>query len=482
MSDHSSDIAPSTHVAAIDRLPVELWGHVASFLVQHNEDNNGDVRSLSQVNSTLRAVSLPHLYRTVSFGTQIVVTVSEDDGEIDVDALDKLQRIVRDMLNELSRDQTRSKHIQTLRLCEYSWFAQSEFQLLTTVVKHCCHQLRDFQIALNSDTTQDTYIPHIEPFWQFLVDNCHQLSHLSGRGGPNVALQLSHTRLTQLDMSGYRFESQDDGPLPLTLRAIKLTFVTGLTPSLFRPQLFDSLEVLLMRAMDEEDVVQMTRIVREYTATTDRQSTLKSFSVSINATAPEWINSPLTLNSLLASFAPRTFPNLTTIEVLSTHADGFMLDRALTLCRNLPTCFPQAIDVTVLLGVNGTGLLSLRYATRSVSEFAQCFAPMVNLRYLTMNILDGLQPDDVEAATYFRAIPNLQHLSLRGSSTVGDQGGIGFSAINRRDQLSQRASSREPGDRDVEDTTHRDDELALERHEDEDLRVMEDGVRTLLGE
>ncbi|KAK4046933.1 hypothetical protein OIV83_005724 [Microbotryomycetes sp. JL201] len=364
------------------------------------------------------------MYDTLAIGTQVAVTVL-DDGSVDQDALDRLMLIVSGMLAELSQDPSRASLIKKIRLCEYSWFTQNEFELLKTIVKHCQHHLEHFQIArqhptttsfitdqdafcyltqsLNSETTELGYAQHIQPFWDYLVRNTPALRLLSLRGGPNADLNLTNCHLTQLDVMGYRFDSDTDGPLPLTLTAIKFVYVTGITASLFRPELFDSLQVLLVRAVDDLDVIQLTRIIQSFTAT-GRQSTLKSFSISINQHPPEleWMSSPLTLNTLLAAFTPHLFPQLTTIEILSTHTDGSMLTRALTLCRNLPTCFPQVRDLTVLLGVHGSGLLSLKYAPKSVADFAECFAGMRDLDYLTMNIIDNLEPNDNEAKQFFR--------------------------------------------------------------------------------
>ncbi|KAM0791834.1 hypothetical protein ACM66B_004092 [Microbotryomycetes sp. NB124-2] len=449
-------------------LPLELWRHIATFI-----DELDDVRVFCSLNSALRECGLGRLYETLAIGTQKRVTVL-DDGEVDQDALDRLKLVVRDMIDTLSRQPGLVRLVRKIRLCEYSWFERQDFDRLTDILKQCQHQLEHFEISLNSDTAELTYAEHIQPFWQHLVNNTPNLKLLSCRGGPNVALDLGRTRIRQLDVSGYSFEAADDGPLPLSLKAINFVYVTGITPSLFRPELFDSLEVLLLRSVGFRESVDMTTIVNAYKRDyPQRQSALKSLSISIN---PAFLGGGATL-LFLSSFAPSsTFVNLTTIEILSMFVDETALDRAYTLCDRLPSLFPQAVDLTVLLGVFESGLLSLQIASKKVIDFALCFKPMRNLRYLTMNIIDGLEPNRKEATTFFSAIPSLQHVSFRGSAPVRDHGGVGFEVRRKSSACSPRIDATK-----FEDDVHAnlDDESFIGQ---EVLDVTECGVRTLLGE
>lgn len=93
--------------------------------------NSQDLVALSNTCRLFRDASSAARYETVTFGWAVGV---DDDGNIDIDGLVNLQRVVREMLADLASNELKLSSLRTLRLLEYSWMGEEEIELLKQVV------------------------------------------------------------------------------------------------------------------------------------------------------------------------------------------------------------------------------------------------------------------------------------------------------------------------------------------------------------
>lgn len=235
---------------------------------------------------------------------------------------------------------------------------------------------------MNHDTTFPDYLDHIEDLWDSVM-HASSLRTFIGAAGPMVPLRLDEFTppLTGLDVAEYAIE-ENDGHLPPSMRQLALQFV-DFDDQWFGPELFDSLEILLLRNMQEPaletfilklEVVSPTcrqscgsLTLRQVFAALDRPAPLHTLSLHLYPAGFVFLQQQdfVLLERLLAAFKPSSFPNLHTLEILSTPgSDSFALS-ARTLASQVPKLFPRLKELKLCLGTGGT-LLSLRYSMESL--------------------------------------------------------------------------------------------------------------------
>ncbi|ORY41180.1 hypothetical protein BCR35DRAFT_311357 [Leucosporidium creatinivorum] len=360
-------------------LPTELLSQIAS---HHSPE---DLISFSNASTLLRDVSCPLRYEQITLGWAIGV---DEEGEIDVEGLLKLKKTVREMLEDLATNGRKLECVRTLRILEYGWFGQREWELLKQVAERVT-VLETLQMALNGETATDDYLEHIEIFWQALM-KVPTLHSFIGQQGPAVPLRFDSFAgpLKRIDVAGYSLDD-GDGQLPKGLEKLTLTYVENAGPSWFPPETFDSLEMLLLRNTEEQELQNIIGIIKH-------------------------------LTTLFSSFDPAAFPKLDMIEILSTPGtDSFAL-QARAMAEELPEC--------------------LRYSAESLESFADALNLGEKLEYLTTNILNEEEPNEQQAGIWFEEIKSLKQVSIRGSGPLLE-GGAGYRAVRDEEGKVQRVEA-----------------------------------------
>lgn len=188
------------------------------------------------------------------------------------------------MLEDLAGDLRKLECVRTLRILEYSWYGEREWELLSHAVGRAAvletlQMVSDSQArrlrteadcplpshhhqALNGETATDDYLEHVEIFWQALMKVPTLLSFI-GQQGPAIPLRLDSFAgpLKRIDVLGYSLDD-GDGKLPKGLEKLTLTYVEGAGPNWFPPETFDSLEMLLLRNTEEQGLQDIISIIK----------------------------------------------------------------------------------------------------------------------------------------------------------------------------------------------------------------------------
>lgn len=120
----SSNSTTSEQLQLAD-LPPELLSQIAA------HHSGPDLTSFANASTLLRDVSCPLRYEQITLGWAIGV---DEEGEIDMDGFLQLKKTVREMLEDLAADSRKLACVRTLRILEYSWYGEREWELMAQAV------------------------------------------------------------------------------------------------------------------------------------------------------------------------------------------------------------------------------------------------------------------------------------------------------------------------------------------------------------
>ncbi|SCV73463.1 BQ2448_7389 [Microbotryum intermedium] len=355
--------------------------------------------------------------------------------DVDPKAQEEMQAIVGWAIGALRKDQERCDKVRILSLVDYGWFQEKEMQGMVEIVRKS-KNLETFAITQGDATHNASYSAYIEPLWEALKQ-APLLANLIANNGPIVSYKYDtfSPSLARLELANAQVDDTD-GELPQGLKSLTLDYISGFNKAWFNPALFNNLETLRLRDVKAPEIEIITSAIKDFTATATKgpltRLSLDLFFDWFGSMTPAPELAPAMIQ-LLAAFSAQLFPQLETLEMLSTPTPSFSayindtskavfilqpqtIENAIQVVETLSSLgatFPK-LETLVLFFGPGDVLVTAQEHEPLLRTMLELLAPIKSLKRLVTNLVPSQAKLDTSASkAYFEGLPSLKHVSFR---------------------------------------------------------------------